>query len=166
MPIEVKLNDVIDTLESAMDEHAYYFDKRSGEIVMVTDDDIAVAENEGLMLETPDWQQESIAKAREVLDDSGDFLPLPDKFEIHEYRIMEEFCLALENRQAGSELHRLIKGSGAFRRFRNAIREMGVDDVWYKFKQRALEEIATEWLEENGIPYTRDDVIDASETTV
>jgi hypothetical protein len=165
MAIEVKLSDVIEALESAMDEHAYYIDKRSGEIVLVTDDDIAAAENEELMLESPDWQQESIANAREVLNFSENLLPLPDKFEIHEYRIMEEFCLALDNRHVGSELHRLIKGSGAFRRFRNAIRERDIEQDWYDFKQRALERIAIQWLEENGLPYTRDDVIDASEAT-
>jgi hypothetical protein len=165
MPIDVKLSDVIEALETAMDEHAYYLDKRSGEIVLVTDDDIAAAENEESMLESPDWQQESIAKAREVLDSSEHFLPLPDKFEIHEYRIMEEFCLALDNRHLGSELHRLIKGSGAFRRFKNAVRERDIEQDWYDFKQRALERNAIEWLEENGIPYSHDDVIDASETT-
>jgi hypothetical protein len=163
MPIEVKLSDVIDALDSAMDEHAYYLDKRSGEIVLVTDDDMAVAEDEELALESPEWQQESIANAREALNDSENLLPLPDKFEISEYRIMEEFCLALANRQVGSELHRLIKGSGAFRRFKNAIRERDIEQDWYDFKRRALEQLAIEWLEENGLPYTRDDVIDASE---
>jgi hypothetical protein len=165
MPIEVKLNDVIEALESVMDEHAYYIDKRSGEIVLVTDDDIAAAENEELRLESPDWQQESIANAREVLNFSENLLPLPDKFEIHEYRIMEEFCLALDNRHLGSELHRLIKGSGAFRRFRNAVRERDIEQDWYDFKQRALERIAIQWLEEKGLSYTRDEVIDASEAT-
>lgn len=165
MPIEVKLSDVIEALDSAMDEHAYYLDKRSGEIVLVTDDDIAAAENEELMLASPEWQQESIANAHEALNDSKNLLPLPDKFEIHEYRIMEEFCLALDNRQVGAELHRLIKGSGAFRRFKNAVCEMGIDDAWFDFKRRALEQIAIDWLEENGLPYSRDDVIDATEAT-
>jgi hypothetical protein len=165
MPIEVKLSEVIDALDSAMDEQAYYLDKRSGEIVLVTDDDIAAAEHEELRLKSPDWQKESIAHAREVLDDSENLLPLPDKFEINEYRIMEEFCLALDDQGVGQDLRRLIKGSGAFRRFRNAIRERDIEQEWYDFKRRALEQIAIEWLEENGIPYTRDDAIDASETT-
>jgi hypothetical protein len=165
MPIEVKLRDVIEALESAMDEGAYYIDKRSGEIILVTDDDIAVAEDEELMLESPDWQQESIANAREVLNDSENLLPLPDKFEIHEYRLMEDFCLALDNRHVGNELHRLIKGSGAFRRFKDAVRERDIEQDWYDFKQRALEQIAIQWLEENGLAYTHDDVIDATEAT-
>jgi hypothetical protein len=114
MPIEVKLSDVIEALETAMDGHAYYLDKRSGESCWRLMTMLPPAENQELMLESPDWQKESIATAREVLNDSENFLPLPDKFEIHEYKIMEEFCLSLDNRELGSELHRLIKGSGAF----------------------------------------------------
>lgn len=166
MAIEVKLSDVIEALDSTMDKHAYYLDKRSGEIILVTDDDIVTAENEELILESPECQQESIADAREVLNDSENLLPLPDKFEIHQCRIMEEFCLALANRHVGSELHRLIKGSGAFRRFRNAIREREIEQDWYYFKRSALEQIAIEWLEKNGLPYSRDDVIYATEATV
>jgi hypothetical protein len=165
MPIEVKLSDVIEALDSAMDEHAFYLDKRSGEIILVTDDDIAAAENEELMLEAPDWQKESIANAREVLNDSQNLLPLPDKFEINEYRTMEEFCLGLDDSQLSGELLRLIKGSGAFRRFREAIRDRNIEQAWYDFKRRALEQIAVQWLEENEIAYRRDDLIDASETT-
>lgn len=165
MPVEVKLSDVIQALDGAMDEQTYYLDKRTGEIVFVTDDDITVAENDELLPEAPEWQQESIANAREVLSDSENLLPLPDKFDVNEYKIMEEFCLSLDNRDVGSELHRLIKGSGAFRRFKNAIHEMGVEKLWYEFKANALEEIAIDWLEENGLAYTRDDVIDASEAT-
>ena len=165
MAIEVKLSEVIEALDSAMDEQAYYLDKRSGEIVLVTDDDIATAENEELLLEAPEWQQESIANALEALNDSEHLLALPDKFEIHEYRIMEEFCLALDNRDLGSELHKIIKGTGAFRRFRNSIRELEIEQAWYDFKRRALEQIAIHWLDENGLSYKRDDVIDASEAT-
>jgi hypothetical protein len=103
-------------------------------------------------------------KAREVLSAPEEFVQLPDQFDIHEYQMMENFCLAFENRQAGQQLLRLIKGSGAFRRFKNAIYEMGVDKAWYEFKSNALEKIAIEWLEENEIPYSRDDdAIDVSE---
>lgn len=165
MPIEVKLSDVIDAVDGAMDEHAFYLDKRSGEIVLVTDEDIALAENEELMLEAPEWQQESIATAREVLSDSENLLRLPDKFDVNEYKIMEEFCLAQDNRGLSDELLRLIKGSGAFRRFRNAVRDRDIEQDWYDFKRRALERIAIEWLEENGIAYIRDDVIGASGST-
>jgi hypothetical protein len=162
MPIQVKLTDVIDALEMAMEEHAHYLDRRTGEIIVITSDDDAAAEEDEPISEYPEWQRESILKAREMLREPDQFLALPDQSDIHEYQIMEDFCLALDDQRAGQELHRLIKGSGAFRRFKNAMRELGVDDAWYKFKHRALERIAIEWLEENEIPYSRDETIDAS----
>ena len=41
-----------------------------------------------------DWQVEDVARAGEVLA-SEDFTELPDKFEIHEYSIMEQYCLGV-----------------------------------------------------------------------
>lgn len=165
MSITVKLSDVVEALDSATEELSYYLDKRTGEIILITDEDMQAAEDDELISEYPDWQRESVLKAREVLNESEAFVSLPDQFEINEYKMMEDFCLGLEDRQAGQHLRGLIKGSGAFRRFKNAIRELGVDDAWYEFKQRALEEIAIGWLEEKEIPYTRDDAIDPSEAT-
>ena len=154
--LTVKLNEIVEALNGAPEEIAYYLDKRAGEIILVTDEDMQAAEDDEPISEYPDWQRESILKAREVLRDPDHFLQLPDQFDIHEYQIMEDFCIQFEDRDIGRELQRLIKGSGAFRRFKNAISELGVDDAWYKFKQHALEEIAIAWLEKNQIPYTRD----------
>ncbi len=146
--------------------HAYYPDRRTGEIVLVTDEDMTAAEDAELISAYPDWQRDSILKAREVLRDSEKFIQLPDQFDIHEYQIMEDFCLAFEDRQIGQQLLRLIKGSGAFGRFKNAIHEMGVEKAWYEFKRSELERIAIEWLEENEIPYHHDEVIDVSQATM
>ena len=39
-----------------------------------------------------EWQKEEYEIAREIVSDDGSrFLPPPDKFEFHEYRVMEEF---------------------------------------------------------------------------
>lgn len=60
----------------------------------------------------------------------------------------------------GEDLRRLIKGSGAFRRFKNAIYSMGVDKAWYQFRRTEIEKIAIEWLAEQQIPYIREDSTD------
>jgi hypothetical protein len=158
----VKLNDVIEALEAAAEECAHYLDRRTGEIVMITDEEMEAAEEDELISEYPDWQREAILKAREILK-SENFVALPDQFDIHEYKIMEDFCLAFEDRRVGEELHRLIKGSGAFRRFKDAIYSMGVDKAWYEFRRAEIEKIAIEWLEEQQIPFSREDSIDDAE---
>jgi len=166
MSPSARLEDVIEALESAGDEQPHYLDKRTGEILLVTDEDIRAAEEDDLISQYPDWQRDSILKAREVLRDSEQFIQLPDQFDIHEYEIMKDFCLAFEDRQVGGELLRLIKGSGAFRRFKNAINEMGADKPGYEFKRSELERLAIEWLEEHETPYSRDEATDVSEASM
>ncbi|MGH9971605.1 MAG: UPF0158 family protein [Pyrinomonadaceae bacterium] len=163
MPLPVKLNDVIEALEEAGEEHAHYLDGRTGEIVLISNDELESAEEDELISKYPDWQRESILKAREILNSDETFIALPDQSDIHEYKIMEDFCLAFEDQRVGEELSRLIKGSGAFRRFKDAIYSKGVDQAWYQFRRMEFERIAIEWLDEEGIPYTREDATQVSD---
>lgn len=162
MALPVKLNDVIEALEATGEELTHYLDRNTGEIVMITNEEMEAAEEDELISEYPDWQREAILKAREILK-SANFVELPDQFDLHEYKIMEDFCLAFEDRRIGEDLHGLIKGSGAFRRFKNAIYSMGADKAWYHFRRTEIERIAIEWLEENEIAYRREDSIDDAE---
>ncbi len=82
------------------------------------------------------------------------YLPLPSKFDIHEYRIMERFCYAVDDDEMRDDLFNAIQGRGAFRRFKDSIHKHGVADDWYKHRDDALKEIAIAWCEENGMQYT------------
>ncbi len=78
---------------------------------------------------------------------------MPTKFDIHEYSIMEKFCLSLNDSEMCDTLYGLIKGRGAFGRFKNAIHEYGIADDWYKYRNDVLKEIAIEWCQEKGIEF-------------
>ncbi len=52
------------------------------------------------------------------------------------------------NRLAGA-----IRGRGAFRRFKDGIRQMGIEEQWYDYQGDAYKRMAIEWCEENGIEY-------------
>lgn len=163
MPLPVKLNHIIEALDEAGEAFAHYLDKRSGEIVMITNEEMEAAEEDELISEYSDWQRESILKAREIINSDEMFVALPDQSDIHEYKIMEDFCLSFSDRRVGEELRHLIKGSGAFSRFKNAIYSRGVEESWYHFRRREFERIAIEWLEEHQIPYTREDSSEVSD---
>src|SRR5436853_7729079 len=100
MASQVKLDGVVEALESAGDGHSHYLDKRTGEIVLITKEEMEAAEEDELISEYPEWQRESILKAREILK-SENFDGLPDQFDINEYKIMEDFCLEIQNRRVG-----------------------------------------------------------------
>jgi hypothetical protein len=165
MPPRVKVDDVIEALDAAGEDHSHYLDKRTGEIVLITNDEMEAAEEDELISEYPDWQRESILKAREILK-SDDFVALPDQFDIHEYKIMEDFCLECQDRNVGETLLSLIKGSGAFGRFKNAIHSMGVAKDWHQFRRTELEKLAIQWLEQERLAYAREEVTEISETSM
>src|SRR5438094_5009746 len=104
MSPSVKLDEIIGALERAGSEYTHYLDKRTDEIVLVTDEDMTAAQENELISGYPDWQRDSILKAGEVFRDSKQLIQLPDQFDIHEYQIMEDFCLGVEDRQTGKEL--------------------------------------------------------------
>jgi hypothetical protein len=155
MNAAVSLRDIVDELEMLSEERTVFLNKRTGELIALSEEELSAAEDGTDPADFPEWQQELIEKAREVVA-SLDYLHLPSKFDINEYHIMEEFCHSLEDPTASDALLHAIRGRGAFRRFKDHIRFLGVEEDWYRFRTTALEAIAISWLEENQIPYKRE----------
>jgi len=152
MAITVKLKDIIDEMEIQSDFHSSYLNKKTGKIVMVTDDHFQVAEDEDDLSDYPEWEQEAIKLAGEVLG-SDDYIELPAKSDIHEYSIMEKFCLSLNDEELSDKMYHSIKGKGAFLRFKDNIYEYGIEEDWFKYRREAFRRIAIDWCEDNNIPY-------------
>ena len=151
MPATVSLRDVVEALDLPGDDWAAYLNPDTGEVVVVTDEDERLVE-EGEDDDLPDWQRGMLPKVREALE-SDRFLKLPDRFEIHEWSIMERFAMERADERQRADLLDAIHGSGAFRYFRDTIRRLGIEDEWYRLREAALEDIAKEWLEANNFPY-------------
>ncbi len=153
MSVVVSLKDVVEAMDFQSDDLTNYLNRRTGEIVAVTGENRHLAENNELdVARLSDRQRKSVLEAREILD-SGDFVPLPDKFEIHEWAIMERFAISQTARSIRTELINAIHGRGAYRMFKDTVRRLGVEEAWLAFRKTAFEDIAKDWLEENGISY-------------
>ena len=148
----ILLKHIVEALECAGDEMFSYVNRVTGEVRPVTGDDLRYADEGGGTIDLPDWQQESVAQAREVIE-SDDWLPLPDKFEIHEWQIMADFAASLVDGRQYDEVAAAIHGGGAFRRFKATIRRLGIEQSWFAYREQALEAIARSWLEEHGLEY-------------
>ena len=147
----ISLSEIISALEAASDECSSYLDPETGEIILVTEEERALAEDQ-CWDEAPAWQLEMMPKIRAALE--GDrWLELPDRFDIHEWSIMERFSRAQNIERIRSELLSAIHGAGAFRIFRSAIRRHGLEQSWYQFRDEALADIARSWLEEHKLQY-------------
>jgi hypothetical protein len=149
----VSLKDVVDAMDLPNEEWTSYLNLKTGEIVTVTNEERHLVEDEDLdEADLPEWQREMLPKMRETLE-SGDFEALPDKFEIHEWAIMERFASNQASERRREELLDAIHGRGAFRSFRSAIRLLRIEDDWFRFRQLAFEDIAKDWLREHGVSF-------------
>lgn len=154
MSIVVSLRDVVDAMDVLNDDIHAYLNKLTGELLTATTEELSAIEEGDDWSNYPDWQHAALEDARRIIE-SDDFLELPDKFEIHEYAIMQDFCYALENPRLRDDMASRIRGSGAFRHFKDGIHYHGIQEDWYRFRQQALEAIAIEWLESHAIAFTK-----------
>jgi hypothetical protein len=153
MAITVKLDDIIEGMEFQTEVTTSYLNKKTGKVVTITDEEFSAAEDDEPIEDFPEWEHENIEAAKEILE-TDDYIPLPSKFDIHEYAIIERFCLSIDDDEVSETLYRSIKGKGAFRRFRANIQRFNIEDDWYKYRDKAIKQIAIDWCEANDIKCT------------
>lgn len=91
---------------------------------------------------------------RELLDEEPDrFLRLPTKYDIREYDIMANFIEELPEGKLQDSLARLIRGRGAFGRFKDGIRRAGIEQQWYDYQTAEYRRIAIRWCRDEDIQY-------------
>lgn len=78
---------------------------------------------------------------------------LPTKYDIYEYSMMEDFAETIEDIILKNQLYIALKGSGAFRRFKDTSINFDIINDWYKFRDEKYKEIAIEWCNKNNIKY-------------
>ena len=136
MNMKVKLSAIVDAIEM-MDQYSEYFlDKETGEMEWVSDMSMTQAEQE---------------EVYDRLDEHG-FYRLPTSFDIRDYDIMEDFVDTLSG-SARDRLANAIQGKGAFRRFKDTVIRLGMDQDWYDFQSDAYKRKAARWCEDNDIEY-------------
>ena len=154
MTLVVSLRDFVGQMHAISDDRHVYLNKVNGEFIMIFNDDLRMAESE-IADELLEWPVESMQDLKRVLS-SDDYLELPSAFDIHEYEIMERFCLSIPDQKISDVVLDKIKGSGAFRRFKDAIYQYDMEQDWFRYRDAAYKEIAISWLEDKGIAYTDD----------
>jgi hypothetical protein len=148
MGTTVAINDILEALELATDESSSYVSSRTGVVLTLSHDDLRLAEEDSID-PMPDWQREAVARSRQVLD-SDESIELPGKFDIHEWNIMDAFAASQPREPLREELLGAIRGRGAFRNSKSAIRRLGVEEAWLAYKRLAFEELARDWPADHG----------------
>lgn len=133
--MKVKLNEIIDALDSTNDEIKYYYNPTNNEIFS---SDIG------------DYEDISEDEVDELIDES---IMLPTRYDINEYKMMEEFADNIEDIKLQNGLYISLNGRGAFRRFKDTCINYDIINDWYKFRDEKYKEIAIDWCKNNNIKF-------------
>jgi hypothetical protein len=153
MSIPVKLNNIIEEMDIPFEGSFSFLNRKTGEFIFLTSEDLDAAEDEEPIDDLPEWQQENRMAALAVVENEEDYIELPTKFDLNEYEIMESFCLTVSDQRKQESLFKAIKGKGAFRRFKDKVIDFGIEKQWYSYRNEWFKEIAIEWCLENKIDY-------------
>ncbi|MDQ0201726.1 UPF0158 family protein [Neobacillus ginsengisoli] len=153
MSIQVKLKDLIEEMEIQFEESHSFLNIKTGEIVLVSSDDLRAVEDERPFDYLTEWEQENRMIAIDVVENFENYIELPTKYDVNEYEIMENFCLTISDQRKQESLLRAIKGKGDFRRFKDKIIDCEMEDQWYSYRDECFKQIAIEWCRENKINF-------------
>ena len=130
--VTVPLQLVYDAIETADDTWKQYLDIEKMEIVSLP---------EAPFMGEYDEEDQELA---DMIEEGWHtrFFGLPTRFDIHEYSIMERFIWDLPEGRIQDSLEHAIRGRGAFRRFKDAVRRFGIEQQWYDFQEKKYYEIA------------------------
>jgi len=153
MAATVLLSDIVVALEMQIDEAYSFLDLDTGQVETVSRDLLSAAEEDtGEDPDLPDWQDEEWKIAKRIVS-TDRFLKLPDKFDVHEWEIMQEFSLSVSSERIREDLLGAIDGKGAFRYFKDTVRRHRIESNWFRFRTDALRQIAIDWCEEHDIAW-------------
>ena len=143
--MQVNLNDVIEAIEFEGDLLSHYYNKKTGLIIYVEDEETTAYKAEDI--ETIDsfeeWEQELIRALHDLKENPQDYIQLPDKNETDEYKLMVKFCKTID----GFEIKNTI------RELKDEIENKGYINAWYDYREKAEYNLAKEWCEKNNIKY-------------
>lgn len=132
------LREVIDTLSDIGDDFDALINVKTGEI-------LTYIHNMGIEEDEEEWEDK-------LFDD--DWVSFPNKYDINAYQMMVDFIDQVPDEIMQSDLASAIRGSGAFRRFKDYVGNHNLLEQWYAFEQDQWQQKAITFLKDNDIPYT------------
>ncbi len=154
---KVDIQKIIDELQMRFMDTTVYYNKVTGEILNVQDDNVRIAQDddfENNIQDYPEWQREHLKEVYDLLyNDIDNYIALPNNFEIKDSDIMEEFIETVSNNSKRIQLENCMWQKGMHRKFKDKLIEIGLENEYYKFYDEKLKEIAIEWCKENNLEY-------------
>ena len=131
---KINLKIIADALDESFEGWSQFLNKETGEVESLPED--------RAYYEGDDYEADL-----ERLDDSSIYALLPDQYQINEYEIMKDFA-----RKSGvTELFTALTQKHPYRKFKDKINTLDIDDLYYAFRENAYFDIAKDWCARHGI---------------
>ena len=159
--LKIKLIDLEGAFEMNSPEMHHYLDTETGEVLMVTDEFSQELEQlweeagpkdklEDLLRKSklPDLQKQALAEAQRVEEHYGTrVVSVPEPDAHRDSGDVDAFIATIAEPALRAELHRAFRGRGAFRRFREVLRDNFRErERWFTFKRERLRQHMADWL--------------------
>ncbi len=151
--MKVNIDDIIDAVEFDSDMTESFLNTKMQQVCTFTSEELQAAEDNEDLSDSAQWYAEAVSRAKQYLENQDDYLPLPEKYDFNEYRIIEKFISSVPVRKQAEMLSQAIHGKGAFRRFKDMLERLGLIDQWFKFREQKLREFVEFWCTENKIDF-------------
>lgn len=143
----VRLSDIVDGMDFQSDDISSYLHRPSGHMLSVSDEAFRAAEED----DEDAVEAEELAAALAISGRSSEYVALPDRFDIDEYSMMERFAVEIDDQFKREEAMASLRGSKAFRRFKDTVNRLELADDRYALRERLYQDLARSWCEANGI---------------
>ena len=130
--------DIADAFEECMDGWAQFLDTRTGESVALSEDPYMACEEDQEL-----WEE---------IDETDDYVRLPNQYELHEKSIMEKFAYESGNKRVSEVLFDALRRRHPYRCF---INDLGISQIYYDYRNRTYINTAEEWCRNYHVPYRR-----------
>lgn len=135
--VVIDAEDLIMALEYHGMALSHFLDLQTGEVLYLTDEDYMDPDKE----------------LQEKIDEEPDRYRVIDPLPSHVgWQVMSDFVESLRPGKIQEELARAIEGRKPFRRFKDVLFDYpDTRDAWFEFEKKAFEQLAEDWLKEQGI---------------
>lgn len=135
----IDLDEIIEAIESSNNSTQNFLNTRTGEILYRDEDTMSDRELDDVDdLLDKDWE---------------DIIEIPSHYDVNEYGMMQDFAWDLPPGIARDTLKASLKGSGAFRRFKDVLYNQGLQNDWYEYRDRQYMEFVKNWARENKLDF-------------
>lgn len=150
------LNTMVLYLENMIEGTKYYYDKVTDNIVELDMKYVALADkyiSGDKLLEYSEWERDAVLETIHFLKNYNNYVELPDKYEVDEYRLMARFCCTRKKKRIINKLTDALMGKEPIRKFNEVVRKLKIVNEWNEYKLDELIKVSKDWCEKNDIKY-------------